>query len=478
MARTAPSGKGPRTGDKRPRDRKTQLAAVAAELFRARGYHGVGINDIAAAAGITGPALYRHFKDKQAILAHVLRAGLEEIEEATGAASLAGAHPSPDQLNTLLTELAGKSVERRDAAALWRWEGRHLDAETQRDLRERSGAMLATWTKVLLRVRPELPPEDAELLCWAVLSVFGSVSVHRTSVPKRRFEQLLVDIATRVLRAGLPTGSAPSGPDAPATGIPHAAASDAAASGAVPPGGVTSGAVASGATGTPDLAAGAVGAGPASEPLTTPSRREQILTEATELFASHGFSAVSMDDIGRAAGIAGPSVYRHFPSKASLLGAIGRRAGDRLLLGAEDALRSDGEWPALHRLAESYVATLTGQPELLVSFSVDRVHIDERDRPELLRIQREYVSRWVRLLEAARPELDTREAKITVHAALTVANDLTRTRRVNRRPNLPAELLTLMSTVLGAGGRDTAPARQSSTPDVAGQDGRSGYTGR
>lgn len=432
MARTPPGGKRLRASDKRPRDRKTQLAAVAAELFRARGYHGVGINDIAAAAGVTGPALYRHFKDKQTILAHVLRAGLEEVEAATEAASLAGEHPSPDQIGTLLTELAAKSVERRDAAALWRWEGRHLDAETQRDMRERSGAMLATWAKVLMRVRAGLPPEDAELLCWAGLSVFGSVSVHRTSVPKRRFEALLVDIATRVLHADVPGTETPgadgTGADQGGAGrrgsIPAGAASDASTATADPPGG---------------------------GPLTAPSRREQILTEATELFSSHGFSAVSMDDIGRAAGIAGPSVYRHFPSKASLLGAIGRRAGDRLLLTAEEALRCDGAWPALHKLAESYVATLTGQPELLVSFSVDRVHIDERDRPDLLRIQREYVSHWIRLLEAARPELDSREAKITVHAALTVANDLTRTRRVNRRPNLPAELVLLMGAVLSSG---------------------------
>lgn len=403
MAPTAPGGK-------RPRDRKTQLAAVAAELFRGRGYHGVGINDIAAAAGITGPALYRHFKDKQAILAHVLSAGLEELEAATDAALAAGEDPTPNQVRTLLAELATKSVERRDVAALWRWEGRHLDADTQRGLRERSAAILSAWTKVLLRVRPELPPEDAELLCWACLSVFGSVAVHRTSVPKRRFEQLLVDIALRVLRTDLPGTTGPEferwdddrqplPPDSPALG--------------------------------------------------TPSRREQILTAATELFRAHGFSAVSMDDIGSAAGIAGPSVYRHFPSKASLLGAIGRRAGDRLVRGAEEALRADGEWPALHRLAESYVATLAGPPELLVSFSADRVHIDERDRPELLRIQRDYVARWVQLLETARPELDAKEARITVHAALTVANDLTRTRRVNGRPNLRAELVTLMGAVLG-----------------------------
>ncbi|EIF00260.1 TetR/AcrR family transcriptional regulator [Saccharomonospora glauca] len=394
--------------NRRPRDRKAQLAAVASELFRQRGYHGVGINDIAAAAGVTGPALYRHFADKQAILAHVLLTGLRDMERATEAAlDDERQTESYESIRELLANLAARSVERRDVAALWRWEGRHLDAEAQHQIRRRSTAMLAAWAKVLLRKRPELSPDDAELLCWATLSVFGSVSVHRTTLPKRRFTELLTTLALRVLHVDLPeaTEPEPTNPNPP-----------------------------------PALALG------------PPSRREQVLTAATELFHKRGFTDVSMEDIGKAAGIAGPSVYRHFPSKAALLAAIGRRAGDRLMVAADHALRRSAppdEREALRRLADSYVRTLTGPPELLVAFSVDRVHIDEKDKPELLRIQRDYVAQWVRLLEAVHPELDTREAKITVHAALTIANDLTRTRRVASRPNLVVELTTLLHAVLG-----------------------------
>ncbi|PRX49122.1 TetR family transcriptional regulator [Prauserella shujinwangii] len=388
--------------NKRPRDRRNQLAGVAAELFSARGYHGVGINDIAAAAGVTGPALYRHFADKRAILAHVLLAGIEEMEEAT-AGALAADDPTPEQVRELLARLATRSVERREVAALWRWEGRHLDPETQRTIRHRSSAMLAMWAKVLLRLRPELDADDAELLCWAGLSVFGSVSVHHTSVAKRRFCRLLVDIALRVMHTTLPEPDAEPAPEPPPLSLGKR------------------------------------------------SRREEVLTAATELFRKRGFHAVSMEDIGKAAGIAGPSVYRHFPSKASLLGAIGRRAADRLALGAEYALRTSAppdERTALRRLVESYVRTLTGTPELLVSFSADRVHVGERDRAELLRIQRDYVAPWVQLLGAVHPGLDRRECKITVHAALTIANDLSRTRRVNSRPGLDAELVALMTAVL------------------------------
>jgi len=50
-------------------NRKAQLTDLAAELFRRHGYHQVGVQEIAAAAGLTGPAVYRHFRSKQEILA-------------------------------------------------------------------------------------------------------------------------------------------------------------------------------------------------------------------------------------------------------------------------------------------------------------------------------------------------------------------------------------------------------------------------
>ncbi|MFC3451189.1 TetR/AcrR family transcriptional regulator [Amycolatopsis speibonae] len=383
----------------RPRDRKAQLAGLAAELFRARGFHGVGINDIAAAAGITGPALYRHFADKQAVLSYVVLSGIDDMETATLETLSNLDTPVPAQVKALLDTLAAQAVERREVAALWRWEGRHLPREGRREIRRRSSAVLAAWSKALLALRPELTADDAELLCWAGLSVFGSVSVHHTSVAKKRFAQILVQLAESVLHVTLPEPLEP-------------------------------------ADETPSIALG------------EPSRREQILAAATELFGQRGFRAVSMEEIGAAAGIAGPSVYRHFPSKAALMVAIGHRAADRLALAAERALRTEDERDALRRLAESYVHTLLRTPELLVSFSGSPMELPERDKADLLRVQRDYVARWIALTSEVRPELSLREVKITVHAALTIANDLARTRRVNGRAGIEAELTALMHAVL------------------------------
>src|SRR5918999_5940164 len=48
--------------------RKERILASATSLFEENGFHGAGIDDIAAAAGVTGPAIYRHFKNKDAVL--------------------------------------------------------------------------------------------------------------------------------------------------------------------------------------------------------------------------------------------------------------------------------------------------------------------------------------------------------------------------------------------------------------------------
>ncbi|MDX6216966.1 MAG: hypothetical protein QOG99_2550 [Frankiales bacterium] len=52
--------------------RREQLLESAADLFAANGFHGVGIDDIGAAVGISGPALYRHFRSKDSMLGEML----------------------------------------------------------------------------------------------------------------------------------------------------------------------------------------------------------------------------------------------------------------------------------------------------------------------------------------------------------------------------------------------------------------------
>ncbi|WP_349827405.1 TetR/AcrR family transcriptional regulator [Brevibacterium litoralis] len=55
-----------------PGGRRAQIIEVAAGLFADRGFDGVSMNDVGAAAGISGAAIYKHFSGKQQLLGEML----------------------------------------------------------------------------------------------------------------------------------------------------------------------------------------------------------------------------------------------------------------------------------------------------------------------------------------------------------------------------------------------------------------------
>ncbi len=67
------------SGRLRKAERKRQLLAHAKQLFVTHGYQDTTTKDIAEAAGVTEPVLYRHFESKKALFLEVL----EEIRAAT-----------------------------------------------------------------------------------------------------------------------------------------------------------------------------------------------------------------------------------------------------------------------------------------------------------------------------------------------------------------------------------------------------------
>lgn len=72
-------------------ERRQQLIDTALDLFAERGLHGVSMDDIAEAAGVTKPVLYQHFASKRALFMELLdevgKAMLGSIAAATDAAT-------------------------------------------------------------------------------------------------------------------------------------------------------------------------------------------------------------------------------------------------------------------------------------------------------------------------------------------------------------------------------------------------------
>src|SRR3954451_15323147 len=106
-------------------DRQAAILHEAARLFAERGFSGVSLEDLGAAVGVSGPAVYRHFANKQALLGAIL-IGVSEQLLSGGAAVVAREADPRAQLTALiafhvdfaLTDADVIRVQDRDLASL------------------------------------------------------------------------------------------------------------------------------------------------------------------------------------------------------------------------------------------------------------------------------------------------------------------------------------------------------------------------
>jgi AcrR family transcriptional regulator len=152
-------------------------------------------------------------------------------------------------------------------------------------------------------------------------------------------------------------------------------------------------------------------------------RRDVLLERAGHLFAARGFRGVSVHEIGAAAGISGPGIYRHFASKEALLGAVLVSISERLLQGGR--VRRDGAASAaeaLTALVAFHTDFALDHPELITVQDREFAHLPDDDRRRVRRLQRAYVEIWVDALRASAPGLAPDAARAAVHATFGLLN--------------------------------------------------------
>jgi AcrR family transcriptional regulator len=150
-----------------------------------------------------------------------------------------------------------------------------------------------------------------------------------------------------------------------------------------------------------------------------PDRKNRILLAASDLIGRKGFHAVSIADIGNAAGITGSGVYRHFDSKSAILVALFDRVIDDLIAEEQRILDGNAELPtALEQLIEGQVEFVVGDRQLAQVYYNEINNLPDEDRRRLRRKQRLYLEEWVHLVDELREDLDDTEARVVVHAAI------------------------------------------------------------
>ncbi|GAA3945899.1 TetR/AcrR family transcriptional regulator [Microbacterium soli] len=125
-------------------------------------------------------------------------------------------------------------------------------------------------------------------------------------------------------------------------------------------------------------------------------RTDAILHAAAELFAMHGYSGASLEEIGAAVGISGPAVYRHFAGKQALLGALLVGVSERLVDGGTDVAESAAAGrDRVRALVAFHVEFALSNADVIRIHDRDLPYLSPECRADVRRLQRAYVDLWI-----------------------------------------------------------------------------------
>jgi AcrR family transcriptional regulator len=176
---------------------------AAAKLFSTRGYVDTGIDDIGEAVGVTGPAVYRHFASKEALLAAVLERAVEQLETILPRVRDEAASPS-DALQRLVDATVAACIADRELTAIYWQESRNLPQAQRLHIERVQREFIDEYADILRGVRPELSPSAARMAVYAASALMRSVANRESRLSEPDLQRLLSTMATAALLAADP----------------------------------------------------------------------------------------------------------------------------------------------------------------------------------------------------------------------------------------------------------------------------------
>lgn len=173
MTNLIPAAESPNKRERAKADRRDQLLQAAGRLLAMRGYARVRLEDLGSAVGISGPAIYRHFANKEALLVdlltdisrRLLEGGTTVAEEAeTAHEALSGLIDF--HLDFALTESDLIRVQDRDLDS--------LPESARRQVRQYQRRYVELWVQVLCRIYDGLDESDARIKAHAAFGLMNS----------------------------------------------------------------------------------------------------------------------------------------------------------------------------------------------------------------------------------------------------------------------------------------------------------------
>lgn len=185
---------------RRPGGRRAVILAAALELFSRQGYQETGIDEIGAASGVSGPAIYRHFGSKQELLAAAFMDSFDRRRSQIRD-RLAGATAADERLELMVRDTVENTLEERQVLSLYTRELRHLPREMRAPVQRKQQELTNDWIKVLSGVHPHLSAAEARMAVVCVHNLIATLATTDGGMDREDLEQMLVAMSLAALAA-------------------------------------------------------------------------------------------------------------------------------------------------------------------------------------------------------------------------------------------------------------------------------------
>jgi AcrR family transcriptional regulator len=165
-------------------DRRAAILAAAAQLFAERGYAGVTIEDLGSAVGVSGPAVYRHFSGKSAVLAAILEGASRSLLDGADRV-LAQAPDAASALRSLIAFHVAFALADADVIVVQDRELEQLDPGVRHDVRSLQRRYVEHWVATLAELRPDRAEVELRFRAHAAFGLLNSTP-HSARTPGRR----------------------------------------------------------------------------------------------------------------------------------------------------------------------------------------------------------------------------------------------------------------------------------------------------
>jgi AcrR family transcriptional regulator len=177
--------------------RREQILDTAAALFAERGFHGVSVADLGAACGISGPALYKHFPSKDAMLAEMLVSISEELLE-VGRQRDGEAEDPHEALRALIGWHIDFALHNKALIVVQDRDWASLPDDAREKVRSLQRAYVDLWAGRLRELHPDLTAREARARAHACFGLLNSTP-HSAMLPEAEMTPMLTEMACHAL---------------------------------------------------------------------------------------------------------------------------------------------------------------------------------------------------------------------------------------------------------------------------------------